>query len=144
MNNGIATRHFAMPEIERVFDRTSDELNATFRTEAPTLAGRALAAALMQAGVHACDLDALIICTLQPATSVPRLTSYVRRTARNPAAMRFSTDLVGLGCRCGDSGRLRAPRVTCSPRIPGPRSRASPSKCAPPRSISTNDPGRAD
>ena len=41
-DHGIATRHFAMPEIERVFDRTSDELNDAFRAEAPALAGRAL------------------------------------------------------------------------------------------------------
>src|SRR5260221_12024116 len=45
-DSGITTRHFAMPELNRVFSLTPDELNENFRREAPRLAGRALAAAL--------------------------------------------------------------------------------------------------
>ena len=62
-NSGVETRHFAMPDIEGVFDLSSDQLNATFRAEAPRLAGRALNAALAQAGVVAGEIDALLVCT---------------------------------------------------------------------------------
>ena len=62
-DHGIATRHFAAPDVEHVFDRTADELNAIFRAEAPRLAGQALTAALEQAGLRAADLDALLVCT---------------------------------------------------------------------------------
>ncbi len=95
-DHGIATRHFAMPDIERVFDRTSDELNATFRTEGPALAGRALALALDRANLRAADLDALIICTCT-GYLCPGLTSYVAEQlgVRTDA---FLQDLVGLGC----------------------------------------------
>jgi predicted naringenin-chalcone synthase len=95
-DNGIATRHFAMPEIDRVFDRTPDELNATFRAEAPPLAARALAAALAQAGCAASELDALLICTCT-GYLCPGLTSYVsEQLGLRPNA--FLQDLVGLGC----------------------------------------------
>jgi len=95
-DHGITTRHFAAPEIERIFDRTSDELNAIFRTEAPALAGRALNAALAQAGLRADQLDALLICTCT-GYLCPGLTSYVSEKLglRTDA---FLQDLVGLGC----------------------------------------------
>jgi len=95
-DHGITTRHFAAPEIERIFDRTSDELNAIFRTEAPALAGRALNTALVQAGLRADQLDALLICTCT-GYLCPGLTSYVSEQLglRTDA---FLQDLVGLGC----------------------------------------------
>ncbi len=95
-DHGIATRHFAVPQIERVFDLTSDELNAAFRSEAPKLAGRALAAALEQTAVRPADLDALLICTCT-GYLCPGLTSYVAEQLglRTDA---FLQDLVGLGC----------------------------------------------
>jgi len=95
-DHGITTRHFAAPEIERIFDRNSDELNAIFRTEAPALAGRALNAALAQAGLRADQLDALLICTCT-GYLCPGLTSYVSEQLglRTDA---FLQDLVGLGC----------------------------------------------
>ena len=40
-DHGIAHRHFAAADVDRVFDRTSDELNACFLLEAPRLAGTA-------------------------------------------------------------------------------------------------------
>jgi len=95
-DHGIATRHFAMPEIERVFDRTSDELNAVFRTEAPLLAGRALTAALARAGVRPGELDALLICTCT-GYLCPGITSYVAEQL-GLRADAFLQDLVGLGC----------------------------------------------
>jgi hypothetical protein len=42
-DSGISTRHFAMPDINRVFSLTPDELNEAFRVEAPRLASRARA-----------------------------------------------------------------------------------------------------
>src|SRR5204863_4644836 len=50
-DHGIATRHFAVPNVEQVFDLTPDQLNAAFRSEGPKLAGRALTAALAKAGL---------------------------------------------------------------------------------------------
>jgi len=95
-DHGIATRHFAMPDIDRVFDRTPDELNVVFRSEAPRLAGRALTTALERAGVRAADLDALFICTCT-GYLCPGLTSYVaEQLGLRPDA--FLQDLVGLGC----------------------------------------------
>ncbi len=95
-DHGIATRHFAAPDIEHVFDRTADELNAVFRVEAPRLAGQALTAALQQAGLRAADLDALLICTCS-GYLCPGVTSYVaEQLGLRPNS--FLQDLVGLGC----------------------------------------------
>ncbi len=95
-DHGIARRHFAVPEIDRVFDLTSDQLNLAFRTEAPRLASRALVDALAQAGVSAGQLDALLICTCT-GYLCPGLTSYVaEQLGLRPNA--FLQDLVGLGC----------------------------------------------
>jgi predicted naringenin-chalcone synthase len=95
-DHGIATRHFAAPDIDKIFDRSSDELNAIFRVEAPALATRALAAALAQAKLNASDLDALLICTCT-GYLCPGITSYVSEKLglRTDA---FLQDLVGLGC----------------------------------------------
>ena len=95
-DHGITTRHFAAPDVEHVFDRTADELNAVFRAEAPRLAGQALTAALAQAGLRATDLDALLICTCS-GYLCPGVTSYVaEQLGLRPNA--FLQDLVGLGC----------------------------------------------
>ena len=95
-DRGIATRHFAMPEVAGVFERTADELNSAFRAEAPRLASRVLATALAKLGINASDLDALIICTCT-GYLCPGLTSYVSEQLglRTDA---FLQDLVGLGC----------------------------------------------
>jgi predicted naringenin-chalcone synthase len=94
--HGIARRHFAAPDITRIFEHGSDELNAIFRTEAPRLASRALDKALTQAGVAAAELDALLICTCT-GYLCPGLTSYVAEQLglRPDLVMQ---DLVGLGC----------------------------------------------
>src|SRR5512140_81655 len=75
-DSGISTRHFALPDLERVFSLTPDELNETFRVEAPRLAARALASALAQAGLVAGQVDALLICTCT-GYLCPGVTSYV-------------------------------------------------------------------
>src|SRR5664279_227043 len=95
-DGGISTRHFAMPDIERVFSLTPDELNESFRREAPRLAARALTAALTQAGLVAGQVDALLICTCT-GYLCPGVTSYVAEQLglRTDA---FLQDLVGLGC----------------------------------------------
>jgi alkylresorcinol/alkylpyrone synthase len=95
-DHGIATRHFAAPAIEKIFDRTSDELNAIFRTEGPALAARALTAALAQANLKPSDLDALLICTCT-GYLCPGLTSYVAQQL-SLRTDTFLQDLVGLGC----------------------------------------------
>jgi predicted naringenin-chalcone synthase len=95
-DHGIASRHFAVPDIEHVFDLTSDQLNAAFRAEAPRLAGRALRLALDRAGVRAAEIDALLVCTCT-GYLCPGVTSYVAEQLglRTDA---FLQDLVGLGC----------------------------------------------
>jgi len=94
--HGIDTRHFAAPDIEDVFDLSSDQLNAIYREQAPKLAARALAAALEKAGVKPADLDALLICTCT-GYLCPGLTSYVAELlGLRPNA--YLQDLVGLGC----------------------------------------------
>jgi predicted naringenin-chalcone synthase len=95
-DHGIATRHFAVPEIAGVFDRSADQLNHAFRTEGPRLAARALTDALEQAGVKPAELDALLVCTCT-GYICPGLTSYVAELlGLRPNA--FLQDLVGLGC----------------------------------------------
>ena len=95
-DHGIATRHFAVPDIEKVFDLTPDQLNAAFRTEGPKLAARALTAALAEAGVQPTGLDALLICTCT-GYLCPGLTSYVAELlGLRPDT--YLQDLVGLGC----------------------------------------------
>lgn len=95
-DHGIAQRHFALPDIGGVFDLTADQLHAAFRTEGPRLAGRALTAALAQAGLRADQIDALLVCTCT-GYLCPGLTSYVAENlGLRPNT--FLQDLVGLGC----------------------------------------------
>ena len=95
-DHGIATRHFAMPDVDQVFDLTADQLHAAFRTAAPKLAATALAAALARAQILPAQLDALLICTCT-GYLCPGLTSYVaEQLGLRPSP--FLQDLVGLGC----------------------------------------------
>ncbi len=95
-DSGVDTRHFAVPEIHGVFDLESDQLNAAFRAEAPPLAGRALSAALAQAGVAADEVDALLVCTCS-GYLCPGVSSYVAEQLGLRTDV-FLQDLVGLGC----------------------------------------------
>lgn len=95
-DSGISTRHFALPDIARVFSMNADQLNEAFRREAPLLAGRALTAALAKAGVAVGEVDALLICTCT-GYLCPGVTSYVaEQLGLRPDV--FLQDLVGLGC----------------------------------------------
>lgn len=95
-DHGIATRHFAVSDVGRIFDLTADELNLAFRREAPALAGRALTAACAQAGVGPGEIDALLVCTCT-GYLCPGITSYVAEQL-GLRANTFLQDLVGLGC----------------------------------------------
>lgn len=95
-DHGIATRRFATPNIEGVFDLTPDHLNAAFRTAAPELAGRALTSALGKARLRADQIDALLVCTCT-GYLCPGVTSYVAEQLGLRTNV-FLQDLVGLGC----------------------------------------------
>ena len=95
-DSGIVTRHFALPDIERVFGMTPDALNEGFRQEAPRLAARALTDALGKAGLAGEQLDALLVCTCT-GYLCPGVSSYVaEQLGLRPNV--FLQDLVGLGC----------------------------------------------
>ncbi len=111
-DHGIATRHFAMPNIAGVFDLTPDELNLGFRREAPALAGRALTAALAQAGLRPDQIDALLVCTCT-GYLCPGITSYVsEQLGLRPNA--FLQDLVGLGCGAAIPTLRAASQITAA------------------------------
>lgn len=94
--HGIAKRHIAMPDVENVFDLSPDQLNASFRLEAPRLAGEALSKAMKKAGVRADQLDALLVCTCT-GYLCPGISSYVsEQLGLRPNA--YLQDIVGLGC----------------------------------------------
>lgn len=95
-DSGVDTRHFAVSDVDHVFDLTPDQLNEAFRAAAPALAGRALTDALAQAGVRADELDALLICTCT-GYLCPGVTSYVAEQLGLRTDV-FLQDLVGLGC----------------------------------------------
>jgi predicted naringenin-chalcone synthase len=89
-------RHFAMPDVDRVFDLSSDELNAAFRIEAPRLAAQALDKAMATIGAPPTGIDALLICTCT-GYLCPGITSYVAEQL-GLRTNTFLQDLVGLGC----------------------------------------------
>jgi len=94
--HGVARRHFAVTEIDRIFDLTPDELNQAYRTAAPRLAEEALLPALAQAGLRPDQLDALLVCTCT-GYLCPGVSSYVaEHLGLRPNA--YLQDLVGLGC----------------------------------------------
>ena len=95
-DHGVATRHFAVPGVESVFDFTPDQLNAAFRATAPPLAGQALTRALDQAGVAPHEIDALLVCTCT-GYLCPGVSSYLAEqlNLRSDACL---LDLAGLGC----------------------------------------------
>lgn len=95
-DNGIEKRHFALADLERIFDYRSDDLASGFEREAPALAAEALTSALDQAKLLPSELDALFICTCT-GYLCPGLTSYVsEKLALKPDA--YLHDAVGIGC----------------------------------------------
>lgn len=95
-DNGVDQRHFAIPELEHLFEWDAETLNRRFEVEAPALAGDALSKALDQASLRPADLDGLIICTCT-GYLCPGITSHVAEDlGLRPEA--YLADLVGLGC----------------------------------------------
>ncbi|MGA2052344.1 MAG: stilbene synthase [Opitutales bacterium] len=95
-DNGIETRHFAVGDLDRIFDLDAEELNRAFEREGPALGERALRAALDEAGMQAGELDALVVCTCT-GYLCPGLSSFVaERVGVRPDA--FLQDVVGQGC----------------------------------------------
>ncbi|HYC72068.1 MAG TPA: 3-oxoacyl-[acyl-carrier-protein] synthase III C-terminal domain-containing protein [Opitutaceae bacterium] len=95
-DSGVQRRHFAVPDVGRIFDLTADELNAAYREAAPALAARALQRALAADGSAPAELAALFICSCT-GYLCPGVTSYVaeRMGVRSDA---FLLDVVGHGC----------------------------------------------
>jgi len=95
-DSGIETRHFAVGDLDKIFDLDAESLNRAFEREAPALAERALRTALTQANLPASELDALIVCTCT-GYLCPGVSSFVaERAGMRPDA--FLQDLVGQGC----------------------------------------------
>ncbi|MBI3877571.1 MAG: type III polyketide synthase [Verrucomicrobia bacterium] len=95
-DNGIATRHFAVPRLNEAFDLAPDALHRRFAENAPELAAQAASRALHDAGMDAIEVDAVIVSTCT-GYLCPGLTSYVsERLGLRPDAL--ALDLVGQGC----------------------------------------------
>ncbi len=95
-DSGIDTRHFAVGDLDRIFDLDAESLNHAFEREAPALSERALRAALAEAKLTSGDLDALVICTCT-GYLCPGLSSFVaERVGLRPDI--FLQDIVGQGC----------------------------------------------
>jgi alkylresorcinol/alkylpyrone synthase len=95
-DSGIAKRHFALGDPERMFERSAEELNNDFEEEAPKLAGEAVAKALEEAGLKASELDALFVCTCT-GYLCPGVSSHVAEDLGMRSDV-YLNDLVGLGC----------------------------------------------
>jgi alkylresorcinol/alkylpyrone synthase len=93
---GIERRHFAVEDLENVFDLDADSLNHAYVAHAPALAATALEGALERAGLMAADIDALFVCTCT-GYLCPGVSSYVaERMGMAPHV--YLHDLVGMGC----------------------------------------------
>ncbi len=94
--NGIATRHLAITDLDKVFVLKPDVLQARFARHAPPLATQAAKRALAAARITPAKVDAVIISTCT-GYLCPGLTSYVsERLGLRPDAQ--ALDLVGQGC----------------------------------------------
>jgi predicted naringenin-chalcone synthase len=94
--NGIATRHFALNNLEEAFALNPDALHDRFLQNAPALAAQAAERALAQAQTKPAEIDAVLISTCT-GYLCPGLTSYVaERLGLRPDVL--ALDLVGQGC----------------------------------------------
>ncbi len=95
-DNGIESRALAVDALSDVFRIDPDTLHARFLANAPLLAATAGKSALAEAGLAACEIDALVISTCT-GYLCPGLTSYaVERLGLRTDILAF--DLVGQGC----------------------------------------------
>lgn len=95
-NMGIATRHFARPDLGSLFDFGAGDLARYFEDAAPKLAADAVAPALAAAGITPSELDALFVCTCT-GYLCPGVSSHLAEQLglREDA---YLADFVGLGC----------------------------------------------
>ena len=94
--NGMEARRLAVDPLADVFRIDPDTVHRRFLDTAPELASRAGAAALDNAGLHAGDIDAVVVSTCT-GYLCPGLTGYViERLGLRPDTQAF--DLVGQGC----------------------------------------------
>ena len=95
-DNGIERRSLALDSLDEGFDLDPDTLHRRFVKHAPALASQAARQALDDAGLAACDMDAVIVSTCT-GYLCPGLTSYVAEALglRQDAV---HLDLVGQGC----------------------------------------------
>jgi len=95
-DNGIATRHLALENLDEVFAMTPDVLQGRFLQQAPVLAARAAERALDSAKISPREIDAVVISTCT-GYLCPGLTSYAsERLGLRPDVL--GLDLVGQGC----------------------------------------------
>jgi predicted naringenin-chalcone synthase len=111
-DNGIATRHIAVRNLEEAFVLTPDALHARFAEHAPALATQAAERAIAAARLAPADVDALLISTCTGCLC-PGLTSYVSERLGLRADVQ-ALDLVGQGCgaalpNCRTAEALLAP-----------------------------------
>lgn len=95
-DNGVDTRHFALPQIPELFEYGAETLNEGFEREAPVLALRALQNACAEAAWRPQELDALFVCTCT-GYLCPGVSSHVAEQA-GMRSNAYLQDLVGLGC----------------------------------------------
>lgn len=95
-DNGIATRHLALENLNQAFAITPDVLHARFKAHAPALAAQAAERALAHSKTTPREIDAVLISTCT-GYLCPGLTSYVsERLGLRPDVL--ALDLVGQGC----------------------------------------------
>lgn len=95
-DNGIETRCLAVDSLDEVFQIDPNTLAKRFLKHAPTLATAAGLRALESSGLHACDIDAVVVSTCT-GYLCPGLSGYVvERLGLRADVQAF--DLVGQGC----------------------------------------------
>jgi alkylresorcinol/alkylpyrone synthase len=95
-DNGIRTRHLALPDLREAFDLSPDTLHQRFRDHAPRLAADAARQALDGAGGEAPAIDAVIVSTCT-GYLCPGLSSYATELLELRSDV-LPLDLVGQGC----------------------------------------------
>jgi predicted naringenin-chalcone synthase len=95
-DNGIEARRLAVDSLAEVFNIDPNTLAERFLANAPTLASAAAQRALAQAGLQACQIDAVVVSTCT-GYLCPGLSGYVvERLGLRADVQAF--DLVGQGC----------------------------------------------
>ena len=95
-DNGIATRHLSVANLEEAFVLTPDALHARFAQHAPVLASQAAERALAAARLPPAAMDAVVVSTCT-GYLCPGLTSYVSERLGLRSDV-IALDLVGQGC----------------------------------------------